>query len=354
MTLPPLSMCPYMCAIAPALTTTHPHPHLPVYTVISAIPKPGTSCRPSFSWVALKVRSDIAGGDEEQKLLEQQFKALTDQVINMSEDSTADGMADEAFEYEDLKQQVVTSTTEPAAPANKQCMTYTIVEMSKSVIKWLESADLKYKKIFSERIDRLASGDRTYALAKLLQGTFALIYESKLFGFRILWTPIMRNDSKESRIFLWFVSTHDKVSYCAERIDSSFSRMDKKPQRCHWDHSSSASEFLSCNDNDKSPTGVSKLDQYLHVTEDTVLLDPLRNTPLRVHTTSSVKLSMIAGEDRWTPPLRLTQKQQDINGICGSVLILGRSGKRSSIIYLHSYASRAISHLHIYGIHIYI
>ena len=309
----------YIRMIAPAPTTTHPSP----YVVISAIPKPGTSCRPSFSWVALKVRSDIAGGDEEQKLLEQQFKALTDQVINMSEDAT-DGMADEAFEYEDLKQQV-TKPTE-AAPA-KPCMTYTIVEMSKSVIKWLESADLKYKKIFSERIDRLASGDRTYALAKLLQGTFALIYESKLFGFRILWTPIMRNDSKESRIFLWFVSTHDKVSYCADRIDSSFSRMDKKPQRCHWDHSSSASEFLSYNDNDKSPTGVSKLDQYLHVTEDTVLLDPLRNTPLRVHTTSSVKLSMIAGEERWTPPLRLTQKQQDINGICGSVLILGRSGK---------------------------
>ena len=327
--------------ITPALTITHPSP-LCIYAVISAIPAPGTT---PFSWFALKMRADIAGGDEEQKELEQQFRAITDQamIASMSEDSTADGMADAAFAYEDLKQEVITPNQ--AAPAN-QCNKYEDVEMSKSVLKWLGVATPEYHDTFWKRIDRLASGDRTYALAKRLQGSESLIYESKLFGFRILWTPIMRDDSKVSRIFIWFVSTHDKVSDYAERIDSSFTRMDKKPQLCSWDRASESTFY-----DDQSPAAepCNGFDQYLRVTEDTVLLDPLRNTALKVHTTSSDKLSMIAGEERWIPPLRLTQKQRDIKDVCESVLILGRSGElllTRYLLYLLSCALHVISHVY--------
>ena len=136
--------------ITPALTITHPSP-LCIYAVISALPEPGTT---PFSWFALKMRADIAGGDEEQKELEQQFRSLTDQVMGTSEDAVADGMADAAFEYEDLKQEVITPNQ--AAPAN-QCNKYEHVEMSKSVLKWLAVATPEYHDTFWKRMNLLAT-----------------------------------------------------------------------------------------------------------------------------------------------------------------------------------------------------
>ena len=237
-----------------------------------------------FSWAELKVASEMAADEDQDREFELSMRAL----------ASSDEFIEEGYSYdESIELPVATTSVVPqsAPPAG--------VEMSWSVVKWLGLADHRYKCMFDERVGQLASGARSYALSKRLQGTTAPVYESKLFGFRILWTSVRRQDRTEPTVFVWYVCTHDRISYYADRIDTSLSRMVQRPA-------------LS--------------DHCMLLTETTVLLDPLRNTPLRVHACAAAELCQITDEGGWAPPLRLTQKQRAINSESGSVLLVGRSG----------------------------
>ena len=216
--------------------------------------------------------------------------------LSMQAIASCEALIEEDYTYDISTELLVTSP-----PVVSQSATLASVEMSRSVVKWLGLADHRYKCMFDERMGQLASGARSYALSKRLQGTTTPVYESKLFGFRILWTPVRRQYRTEPTVFVWYVCTHDRISYYADRIDTSLTRMVQRPA-------------LS--------------DYCMLLTEATVLLDPLRNTPLRVHACAAAELRQIADEGSWVPPLRLTQKQRAINSESGSILLVGRSGMR--------------------------
>ena len=239
-----------------------------------------------FSWAELKAASEMAADEDQDHEFELSMQAMT----------TSETLAEEDYTYNEPCELPIT-TTSPVS----QSATLAGVEMSRSVVKWLGLADHRYKCMFDERVGQLASGARSYALSKRLQGTTAPVYESKLFGFRILWTSVRGQDRTEPTVFVWYVCTHDRISYYADRIDISLSRMVQRPA-------------LS--------------DHCMLLTEATVLLDPLRNTPLRVHACAAAELRQITDEGSWVPPLRLTQSQRAINSESGSVLLVGRSGMR--------------------------
>lgn len=265
------------------------------YVVTSALNR---GAHKQFSWAELRAVSEMAASTEDND------RDLTLTLQAMA--ATEDALVEEGV-YEVVTVGTATITEPEAASQSMHIVSQTEVEMSRYVIKWLEQADHRYRALFHERICQLASERRTYALSKRLQGTVTPVYESKLFGFRILWTTIRRQAPSMPAIFVWYVCTHDRISYFAERIDTSLSRMVQRP-------------VLS-----STQSG----DECMELTEATVLLDPLRNTPLRVHACLTAELRQISDKEGWQPPLRLTQKQRTINSDIGSVLLVGRSGKHS-------------------------
>lgn len=70
------------------------------------------------------------------------------------------------------------------------------VELSQSVMRWLDRADAEYRAMFHKKVVLLAQGNRTYALSKRLKHCCEVpIYETKLdAGQRILWTQLRRGD----------------------------------------------------------------------------------------------------------------------------------------------------------------
>jgi hypothetical protein len=63
---------------------------------------------------------------------------------------------------------------------------------------------------------------------------------------------------------------------------------------------------------------------------DTILLDPLANTPLKIHQLSSTEIDKLELE-KWTPPFRLTTEEKQIVQTPGTVLVLGRSGTGKTV-----------------------
>jgi hypothetical protein len=77
------------------------------------------------------------------------------------------------------------------------------------------------------------------------------------------------------------------------------------------------------------------------LSERTVLLDPQSNSPLKTFMISALDLERLGSSEasqdtsrQWLPPLRLTQREREINLTKGAILILGRSGtgKSTSIV----------------------
>lgn len=75
------------------------------------------------------------------------------------------------------------------------------VEFTETVMKWLQNADSRYRIMFSDRIERLAQGERSYMLAKRLKGCTSPVFETKLDSAqRILWTQLLRKNENPSII----------------------------------------------------------------------------------------------------------------------------------------------------------
>ena len=61
------------------------------------------------------------------------------------------------------------------------------------------------------------------------------------------------------------------------------------------------------------------------MSEDSVLLDPSRNVPMKIYIAQRSELPLLA-EKAWKAPLRLNQREQGVRSQTGTVLLLGRSG----------------------------
>ena len=80
------------------------------------------------------------------------------------------------------------------------------VEFTETVMKWLHNADTRYRVMFSNRIERLAQGERSYMLAKRLKGCNNPVFETKLdAGQRILWTHLLRANENPSIIVCYTI-----------------------------------------------------------------------------------------------------------------------------------------------------
>eukprot|EP01035_Chromulina_nebulosa_P067632 gene67632-92642_t len=78
-----------------------------------------------------------------------------------------------------------------------------------ATLDWRNRAKGLFKKMFGNRMLRLAAGGHSNTLSKRLQNSACPIFESKLFGHRILWSKVKRGPA--SSILVWCVSTKPTV-----------------------------------------------------------------------------------------------------------------------------------------------
>lgn len=105
------------------------------------------------------------------------------------------------------------------------------------------------------------------------------------------------------------MSKHDNVSRLVKQIDGSFSRLSRQPA-------------LRTLPGESVPT--------TDLSDEDVLLDPSGNCPLKIYSTSRGGIPLLSTTG-WTPPLRLSAKQQELQGVGGTVLLLGRSGTGKTV-----------------------
>ena len=67
------------------------------------------------------------------------------------------------------------------------------IELTKQTLDWWNRAQGQYNDMFSCRMQSLMTGRRIYTLAKRLHGSDLPIFETKLYGHRILWSLVERN-----------------------------------------------------------------------------------------------------------------------------------------------------------------
>ena len=105
---------------------------------------------------------------------------------------------------------------------------------------------------------------------------------------------------------MWFVSKHDNVSRDLDYMNTYFRR-----QKNSMYHSSITTS--------KDDTSVVMSE------EDSWLIDPNGNSPLKIYTARRHDLpAMLTSKSKL--PLRLSRKERSINDTLGTVLLVGRSG----------------------------
>ena len=131
-------------------------------------------------------------------------------------------------------------------------------------------------------------------------------------ALRILWTEIRERRGLRG-ILVWYVAKHKHVSRYMMQIDEAAMRLNRQP--------TSARALL---EGDSSSQDVMLLDR------DTVLLDPMSSTPLKI---VEADVSLLASKECLdTLPLRLTSAEKAIVEKSGSVLLLGRSGTGKTVV----------------------
>lgn len=244
---------------------------------------------PSFgkSWVQIKLDCNYVGQLEESAL----------------GDSLVDG---EEFD-EDLEEAPIMSKS-PSRKTNKEPEKVYDILLTGAALRWIrKQKDERYKELLMKRLNQLASGEMSLALAKRLQGSAREVFETKLDkGQRIIWTR--RGETK----LIWFVCKHDKISRCCELVDLSYSRVVAKRQ-------TQMEELVSAAEGEG---GVAQATEE----EPEMLADPIANVPLKIHSVDVGSFNRLVHDSSWTPPLRLTELEREIVERPGAVLLLGRSG----------------------------
>ena len=193
------------------------------------------------------------------------------------------------------------------------------IKLTSDVLKWYRKADRKISELFLCRLHQLAAGERSRILSKRLVGSknFA-IFETYLdqghSAQRILFTEV--REPQGNAILIWYVARHKHVSRYMEQIDKSCSRLNKSPEF--------ASLFFSGESEQEERENV------MFLGDDTVLLDPGANTPLKLYDTD---LRMLTSKENTEgdATLRLTSAEKAIMEMPGTVLVLGRAGTGKTI-----------------------
>eukprot|EP01032_Pedospumella_encystans_P029365 gene29365-33162_t len=211
-----------------------------------------------FSWAEQKFKYDMAVDVSEQDV----------EVQNFLDQAAASSVREKSVEPSGLEFSKIAITVSASVSASVEDVTDPVdaVELSQAVVRWLDKADETYRAIFHKKVTRLAQGSRSYALSKRLKGCEYYICESKLdAGQRILWTYLSRDDKQH--VLIWFVSKHDNVSRCARLIDNACARTFRSLNRAITDEGKATSNS----------------NPLLTLTEDSVLLDPSRNVPMKIY-----------------------------------------------------------------------
>ena len=195
----------------------------------------------------------------------------------------------------------------------------TEIEISQHIKKWFEKERLlEIRDKFQRTLAALAKGHRSYAFSKRLQGCKTVpVFESKLLkGPRILWTYIFRRDksiqmhhnnnsSSSAVILVWYVvMKHDSVPHFLDLIETAIKRTAKQLGSNKWLETSS---------------------EALNLSEEIVLIDPMKNVPMRIYVTPTEEIDQLCNAD-WKAPLRFNKHEQSVRKQQGTVLLLGRSG----------------------------
>jgi len=286
-----------------------------------------------FSWAALKNKSyDIsqAEADEDAKETNKRIDAARDRQASDDEnenDSVGDVGEDEARRR--IDEELV---NENKIYVEEECDelpsdSYDNILLTASVLKWFKKADTPFKGFFLRRMRQFANGEyeRSQKLRKLLRGSKHIIWECYLeqkVAQRILFTECRtKNESDGSfkkSILVWYVAKHDNVSRCMCKIDEAEGRMNRQA------FVSSASHLVENGEGGVNTEGTTK-DGAMILGNDTILLDPNGNTPLKIHELPPAELDKLNIKN-WEPPFRLTNDERKIVQTPGTVLVLGRSG----------------------------
>ena len=195
------------------------------------------------------------------------------------------------------------------------------IMLTAHVIRWFrgKATETHHRKVFCRRMEQLANGERSRILSKRLTGSKHTIFESYFemtgAGRRILWTECMDEGGVPS-ILIWFVSKHKHVQKRMQQIDSSLADRRNQVMR---------SQAVS-RQGDAEPHGVLVLQDG-----NEVLLDPERNSPLKIYELPRDSISSYADDDDWAPDMKTTVAEKIVLGKPGTVLVLGRSGTGKTI-----------------------
>lgn len=164
---------------------------------------------------------------------------------------------------------------------------------------------------------QLAAGDRSRILEKGLTGCKTTIYETYLemkAAHRIIWTPC--KDQGSTAILVWYVARHKLVSHYIRLIDDAENR--------------STRTFYSAGSLFGDTTSEESANDTLELAPNAILLDPLSNTPLKLHQVQLHEMKKLRDSCQawnehhrtWTPPLRLTQNERNCVDKPGTVVLL--------------------------------
>uniref|UniRef100_A0A7S3L325 UvrD-like helicase ATP-binding domain-containing protein n=3 Tax=Amphora coffeiformis TaxID=265554 RepID=A0A7S3L325_9STRA len=189
----------------------------------------------------------------------------------------------------------------------------TSVKLTGDVLKWLKSADARFRGLFVKKVSRLTRGERSHKLTKGLEGCQSKIFETYLenkSGHRILWTQ-----RPDTGILIWYVCAHKKVSRYAGLIDNSEKRSSRPLTE--------ASRVLALETSSVTQDAVFE-------TGTCVLLDPKRHVPLKLYEVQNNDMKRLANTN-WRPSLYLTPREREIVETQGTVCVLGRSGTGKTV-----------------------
>ncbi len=290
-------------------------------------------CNGFFSWAALKNKSyDIsqAEADEDANETNKRIDAARDRQASDDEnenDSVGGVGEDEArrrIDEELVHENKIYVEEECDELPSDSCDN---ILLTASVLKWFKKADPPFKGFFLRRMRQFANGEyeRSQKLRKLLRGSKCIIWECYLeqkVAQRILFTECRtKNESDGSfkkSILVWYVAKHDNVSRCMCKIDEAEGRMNRQA------FVSTASHLVENSEGGVNAQGTTK-DGAMILGNDTILLDPNGNTPLKIHELPPAELDKLNIKN-WDPPFRLTNDERKIVQTPGTVLVLGRSG----------------------------
>jgi hypothetical protein len=191
--------------------------------VIEILNDPMQSFIHAVSWSHMKLTHNMVCVDGENKE-ENILQNITTTVISVTNMSSSDLLVDEGDLNSDYDDDILIDSiignnhklkNNNNSNENNEC-DYDIeyVELTQSVVKWLDSADGKYRYLFHKRLQQLVKGERSYALSKRLQHCDVPVYESKLDrGQRILWTHIKRNTSSNLLVMIYINMVLLIISY---------------------------------------------------------------------------------------------------------------------------------------------